>query len=124
MAALKKTTNGFQDQLSHYAGQKYCRMLQWEHSAILSTFIKLPFVITIFVLPIFEWPFYTGFNVHILATITFVTVKNKIEYTVLTADRVSRQTSIILAYAKLRNCWLPSGTCRLWTFCTYLKGNQ
>ena len=31
--------------------------------AILSTFIKLPFVIKIFVLSIFEWPFYTGFTV-------------------------------------------------------------
>ena len=30
-------------------------MLQ-KHSAILSTFIKLPFVIKIFVLSIFEWP--------------------------------------------------------------------
>ena len=29
------------------AGQKYCRMLQGEHSAILLTFIKLPFVIKI-----------------------------------------------------------------------------
>ena len=38
-------------------------MLQGEHSAILSTFIKLPFVIKIFVLSIFEWPFYTGFTV-------------------------------------------------------------
>ena len=38
-------------------------MLQWEHSAILSTFIKLPFVIKIFVLSIFEWPFYTGLTV-------------------------------------------------------------
>ena len=37
---------GFQDQLSLNAGQKYCRM---EHSAILSTFIKLPFVIKIYV---------------------------------------------------------------------------
>ena len=27
------------------------------------TFIKLPFVIKIFVLSIFEWPFYTGFTV-------------------------------------------------------------
>ena len=44
-------------------GQKYCRMLQGEHSAILLTFIKLPFVIKIFVLSIFEWPFYTGFTV-------------------------------------------------------------
>ena len=32
------------------------------HSAILSTFIKLPFVIKIYVLSIFEWPFYTGFT--------------------------------------------------------------
>ena len=32
-------------------------MLQGEHSAILSAFIKLPFVIKIFVLSIFEWPF-------------------------------------------------------------------
>ena len=38
---------GFQDQLSLDAGQKYCRMLQGEHSAILSTFIKLLFVIKI-----------------------------------------------------------------------------
>ena len=38
----KKTKFGFQDQLLLNAGQKYCRMLQREHSAILSTFIKLP----------------------------------------------------------------------------------
>ena len=50
----QKEKNGFQDQLSLNAGQKYCRMLQGEHSAILSTFIKLPFVIKIFVLSIFE----------------------------------------------------------------------
>ena len=47
----------FQGQLSLYAGQKHCRMLQGEHSAILLTFIKLPFVIKIFVLSINEWPF-------------------------------------------------------------------
>ena len=46
------------------AGQKYCRMLQGEHSAILSAFIKLLFVKKIFVLSIFEWPFYTGFTVE------------------------------------------------------------
>ena len=38
-------------------------MLQGEHSAILSTFIKLPFVITILVLSIFEWALKTGFTV-------------------------------------------------------------
>ena len=37
-----------------------------EHSAIFSTSIKLPFVIKIFVLSIFEWPFYTGFTVYTL----------------------------------------------------------
>ena len=31
----KKTQIGFQDQLSLNAGQKYCRMLQGKHSAIL-----------------------------------------------------------------------------------------
>ena len=36
-----------------------------EHSAILLTFIKLPFVINIFVLSIFEWPFDTGFTVSV-----------------------------------------------------------
>ena len=59
----KRQKTGFQDQLSLNAGQKYCRLLRGEHSAILLTFIKLPFVITIFVLPIFEWPFYTGFTI-------------------------------------------------------------
>ena len=42
-----------EDQLSLNAGQKYCSMLQGEHSAILSTLIKLPFVIKIFVLSFF-----------------------------------------------------------------------
>ena len=49
--------------LSLNADQKYCRMLQWEHSAILSTFIKLPFVFKTFVLSIFEWQLKTGFIV-------------------------------------------------------------
>ena len=54
---------GFEDQLSLNAGQKYCRIRQGEHSLILLTFIKLPFVIKIFVLSIFKWPFYTGLTV-------------------------------------------------------------
>ena len=44
---------GFQDKLELNAGQKYCRMLQGEHSAILLTFIKLPSVIKLFVLSFF-----------------------------------------------------------------------
>ena len=59
----KRPEIGFQDQLLLNAGQKYCRMLPLEHSAILLTFVKLPFDIKIFVLSIFEWPFYTGFTV-------------------------------------------------------------
>ena len=40
-------------------------MLPLEHSAILSTFIKLPVVIKTFVWSIFEWPFYTGFTAYV-----------------------------------------------------------
>ena len=40
-----------------------CRMLQAEHSAILSTFIKLQFSIKIFVLSVFKWPRKAGFTV-------------------------------------------------------------
>ena len=39
-----KTKIDFRDRLLHNAGLKYCRILQ-EHSAILLTFIQLPFVI-------------------------------------------------------------------------------
>ena len=56
---------GFNDRLSLNAGQNYCRMLQGEHSAILLTFIKLPFVIKAFVISIFEWPLKTGFTVTV-----------------------------------------------------------
>ena len=37
--------------------------MQGKHSAILSTCIKLPFVIKIYVLSIFEWTLKTGFTV-------------------------------------------------------------
>ena len=59
----KRPNIGFQNLLFLIADQTYCRMLQGEHSAILLTFIKLPFVIKIFVLSFFEWSFYTGFTV-------------------------------------------------------------
>ena len=51
----------FQDQLSLNAGRKYCR----KHSAINLAAIKLPFVIKYLCLVYFEWPFYTGFTVHV-----------------------------------------------------------
>ena len=38
---LSKRPNFFQDKVSINAGQKYCRMLQREQSAIFLTFIKL-----------------------------------------------------------------------------------
>ena len=38
-----------------------------EHSAILSAFMKLPFIFKIFVLSIFEWPFKIGFAVSFYA---------------------------------------------------------
>ena len=46
----KRPKISFLDYLLLNAGQKYCRMLLGEHSAILSTCIKVPFVIKIFVL--------------------------------------------------------------------------
>ena len=53
---------GFEDRLSLNAGQRLQKAPR-EHSAILSTFIKLPFVFKTFVLSIFEWPLETGFTV-------------------------------------------------------------
>ena len=57
------TKNDVQDQSTLNTAQKYCWMLQREHSAILSTFIKLSVVIKTFILSIFEWPLYTDFTV-------------------------------------------------------------
>ena len=60
MVTQKRQKIGFQDQSLLNAGQKYCRLL----SAILVSFIKVPFIIKLFVLPIFDWPFYTGYTVQ------------------------------------------------------------
>ena len=73
----KKTKIVFLNQVSLNAGQKYCRMLQGEHSSILSTFIKLPLVVKMFVLSIFEWPLKTGFTVY------HKTVKSVPHYSIL-----------------------------------------
>ena len=51
----RRQNNYFQDRLSLNAGQT--------HSAILSTFIRLPLVFKTFVLSIVEWPLKTGFTV-------------------------------------------------------------
>ena len=63
----KRQKIGFQYRLLLNAGQKYYRMLQREHSAILLTFIKQLFVIKIFVLSIFEWRLKTGVTVSVLS---------------------------------------------------------
>ena len=39
------------------------------HSAILLTFIKLPFDVKVFVLTILKWPFYTGFTVNVFKSL-------------------------------------------------------
>ena len=54
----KRQKIAFQDQISLNAG------IQGEHSAILSFFIKLPFVIKIFVLSIFEVLLYIFLTKH------------------------------------------------------------
>ena len=53
----KRPKIGFQDQLLLNASQMYCRMLQGEHSTMLLTFIKLPFVIKTFALSILRGRF-------------------------------------------------------------------
>ena len=65
----KRPKMGFQDQLSLNVGQKYCRMLQGEHSAILSTCNELPHSFKTFVLSIFERPLKTGFTVCFILVI-------------------------------------------------------
>ena len=76
---LKKNIKiGFKDQLKLNAGQKYCRILQGEHSAIFSTFIKVPFVINILVLSIFQWQLKTGFTVHGVISLTDTTLYEKL----------------------------------------------
>ena len=73
-------------------GRKYCRMLPFEHSAILSTFIKLPFVIKIFVLSTLEWPFYTGFTVYCISC-CFMHLDCRTFMTYITVLSVSLQVS-------------------------------
>ena len=58
-------------------------MLQWEHSAILLIFIKLPFVIKIFVFSIFELQLKTGFTVMYTIKSLFNTLDINLTYNVL-----------------------------------------
>ena len=64
MATLKKNKNWTKTnyRLMQIKSIAECSV---EHFGILLTFIHLPIVIKIFVLFIFEWPFYTGFTLYI-----------------------------------------------------------
>ena len=65
----KKTKNWFFKTDYRLMQEKVLQNAPREHSAILSIFIKLPFVFKIYVLSFFEWRLKTGFNVVSHATI-------------------------------------------------------
>ena len=65
---------GFQYQLSLNAGQKYCRMLPLEYSAILSTFIKLNFVIKTSVLSFLKAVLHRFYCIHLTMSATLLAV--------------------------------------------------
>ena len=77
-------------------------MPQGEHSAILLTFIKLPFVIKIFVLSIFELPLKTGF-------------------TVLGLARVQTQLFFIEVFAQGYKCFISFTTIEVLVYHTHMK---
>ena len=70
-----------------------------EHSAILLTFIKLPFVFETFVLSIFEWLLKTGFTVS-------VTSKLKMDMTLLMDNNGLKLFALLFAqsFAVLSLC--------------------
>ena len=103
------TLTYFQDQLSLNAGQKYCRMLQGEHSAILCTFIKLSFVIKTFFF-IFEWQLETDFTVcHFLLYV------NSVQFLTLSSTVMASVafTSCLLMFLYNANTMGPRSDCSL-----------
>ena len=60
----KKTKNWLSRQITALCRSKVLQNAPREHSAILSNFIKLPFVFKACVLSIFERPLQTGFTVQ------------------------------------------------------------
>ena len=69
-------------------------MLQGEHSALLLTFIKLPFFIKTFVLSIFEWPLKAGFTVN----------KIIVQYSYTVNCILSSKTSLLHKHIFLGDC--------------------
>ena len=72
-------------------------MLQGEHSAILPTFIKLRFVIKIFVLSILEWPLKTGFTIYLCYNFAMLIVHTRPKKMVYA--RVSDESWRMLMYS-------------------------
>ena len=67
--------------------------------AILSTLIKLSFVIQIFDLPIYEWPFYTGFTVFSFAfnhKFVYSDAHNRLLFSVFTSAQLRIDLSCCL----------------------------
>ena len=83
-------------------------MLQGGHSAILSTFIKLPFVIKIYVLSIFEWPRKTGFNLFC---------------NILVISLMARNVSSFYVFMKSVKIWYNGYNVFLLSILTYSKVN-
>ena len=69
-----------------------------EFSAILLTFIKLPFVIKIFVLSIFEWLFYTDFTQVLHMFYTDFTVCIFPDNPEETANNIQKNSALGYAY--------------------------
>ena len=65
MVFLKRTTNWSRPVIA-YCRSKVLQNAEMEHSAILLTFIKLPFVIRYLFFLYFEWAFCTGFTVFVV----------------------------------------------------------
>ena len=76
-----------------------------EHSAILLTCIKLPFVIKIFVLSIFEWSFYTGLTVYAKRT----KISRAGPHNLAIWVKVQNLKKILIfRNSKLKTCYIPT----------------
>ena len=75
-----------------------------EHSAILLTFIKLSFVIKIFVVSIFEWLLKTGFTVYSLYNAMHCGVMS---ITCLLSESCFKETVLLKKYRKM-TCHFPT----------------
>ena len=71
-------------------------MLQGEHSAILSTFIKQPFVSKIFVLSIFKWPLQTGFTVYYLKNTLYLFIEQVSKLVCLNHTEIRMYIAIVI----------------------------